>query len=113
MTIFYLLIALDKIQKSKSVPLNLGIETEFVSNGKSTLYQKNSPFDFGFSMDIYTIPDNHFKTKAGIDKVDIDTLYAFYQKLYNAFVSDNPRSMKPFVTINKDQFKGLVEQYLK
>lgn len=112
-TIFYLLIALDKIQKSKSVPLNLGIETEFVSNGKSTLYQKYSPFDFGFAMDIYAIPDNHFKTAAVIDKADINTLYDFYQKLYNGFVSNNPRSMNPYVTINKDQFKGLVEQYLK
>ncbi|MFA6978741.1 MAG: toll/interleukin-1 receptor domain-containing protein [Ignavibacteriaceae bacterium] len=110
-SIFYILLAINRIKRNKSISINLEIETEFLANQKSILYREYSPFDVSFSFDNYSIPDNHFKMVTVLDKIDTNTIYNVYQNLYNAFVSESPRSMNPYIVVNKEKFIKLIEKY--
>ncbi|MEM9299788.1 MAG: toll/interleukin-1 receptor domain-containing protein [Bacteroidota bacterium] len=112
-TIFHLLVILKRVSEQENITLTSTIKVKFESNSQPTLYQNYSPFDFGFHMEVYKIPDGKFETQMVLQKISIETLYKFYQKLYNAFISENRNSKTPYVTINRDNFESLVSEFMK
>ena len=109
-TLFYFLVILKSIYGEKDKEIDVTVQITFNSDKKACLYGQRTPFNVGFIFENYEIPDNKANETITLKSISKDSLYEMFGKIYNFFVSDNPKSQQPYATIDRQHF-NIVPKY--
>lgn len=112
-TIFYLAITLNNIHIQLKRSFDITFDINFYSDKKACLYSKYSPFDYDFSFATYEIPGSKAKLSCNLTVVNKDTIFNLYEKLYLLFVSENPKSPRPYPELKREHFDMVTNDFLK
>ena len=112
-SLFYFVVITKAIHTQLSKPIDIKIHVNFLSDKKSILYGKHSPFEVGFLFENYEIPGNKASETITLTEISKDSIFNLFEKLYSLFVSENPKSQRPYVTINRQHFDMITDEFLK
>jgi len=114
-TLFYLLVILNSIHKQIQKNINISITVKFISDKRSLLYSNHSPFKYPhiFNMQNMEIPDNKAESSIELSSITKDSIFNLFEKLYGLFVAENPKSTQPFVTLDRQHFDMVTDEFLK
>lgn len=113
-TLFYLLAILDKIHKQLNREIDISVSIKFHSDKRALLYGKHSPFNYPhiFNMQTMGIPESKADTTINLKEVSKDSMFDFFEKLYGLFVAENSKSLYPFVTLDRQHFDMVTNEFL-
>jgi hypothetical protein len=112
-SLFYFLVIVKPIHTQLNKPIDISVHVNFESDKKALLYGKHSPFEIGFLFENYEMPNNKASETIKLNAISKDSIYKMFEKLYTLFVSENAKSVKPYVTIDRQHFDMVTDEFLK
>ncbi|MCJ7449526.1 MAG: toll/interleukin-1 receptor domain-containing protein [Bacteroidales bacterium] len=111
--LFYLLIIIKAIHDKLTKVIDIKIRVSFESDKRSLLYGKHSPFNFGIIFEHYGIPNNKADVTIKLNLISKDSVFKMFETIYHMFVSENIQSTRPYVSIDRQHFDMVTEEFLK
>ncbi len=112
-TLLYLVDILKSIHNNLGKTVDLTIRISFESNRRALFYRASAPFDVGFLFENYEIPNGKAQETIKLRSITPDSIFGMYEKLYSLFVSENQKSLKPYLSLNREHFNKATISFLK
>lgn len=111
--LFYFLIITKSIHENLKKSIDILLHLNFESDRRSLLYDKHSPFNFGPLFEHYGIPNNKANLTMQLNSISKDSIYKMFETVYHLFVSENSKSTKPYISLDRQHFDMVTDEFLK
>jgi hypothetical protein len=114
-TLFYLLVILNSIHKQLDRPADFTVDVNFHSDRRSLLYSNHSPFKYSgkFNLQTMSIPGNRGHVALSFSEITKDKVFKEFEKLYSIFIAENPKSLDPYITLDRPYFDMMTNDFFK
>jgi hypothetical protein len=113
-TLFYLLVIINSVHKQLKRTVDLSINIKFISDKRTLLNSQFSPFTYPKHYNFQTmgIPDGRAEKFFNLSSISNNSIFNLFEKIYEVFIDENPKSLHPFVTIDREYFNLITNKYL-
>jgi len=111
--LFYFLIIAKNIHTKVNKEIDISVNINFESDKRSLLYDRHSPFNFGVVFEHYGIPNNKTNIILHLNSITKESIFKMFESVYHLFVSENTKSTRPYVSVDRQHFDMVTDEFLQ